>query len=139
MIDTTAYLRCQDMIHRFWNALDYRRLDEILLRLTPDARWQRERWYEGETDIRAALLARPADLRIRHVVTNLILDEDGEGYAARLLMVPQMAMAAASEPAPVGAEPMATVADLMMRIVERDGELLIREIAFEAVFCAKAG
>nr|WP_087575621.1 nuclear transport factor 2 family protein [Sphingomonas sp. CDS-1] len=138
MIDAIAYLRCQDLIYRLWNALDHRRLDDVMSRLTPDARWQRERWYEGEADIRAALNARPADLRIRHALTNLIVDAEGDGYRTRFLMVPQMAMASAGQDAPFEAEPMATVADMIVRIVRRDEEWLVSEIAFDAVFQAKA-
>lgn len=138
MIEATAYLCCQDLIYRLWNALDHRRIEDVMSRLTPDARWQRERWYEGEAAIRAALNARPANLRIRHALTNLIVDADGDGYRARFLMVPQMAMASEGQDAPFEAEPMATVADMTVRIVRKDEDWRVSEIAFDSVFQTKA-
>jgi hypothetical protein len=132
--DAAAHLRCQDLVHRLWNALDHRRLDEVMSLMTPDARWQRDRWYEGADAIRAALEARPADRTIRHVVTNLIVDADGAGFQVRMLLIPQMAKVAEGMSAPFKASPMASVADLKVRITAVGEALKVSEISFEPVF-----
>lgn len=138
MTDTSLQFRCQDLIYRFWHALDHRRIEEVMSYLTPDARWQRERWCEGEADIRAALEARPPELRIRHVITNIHIDEVPGGFLARLLMVPQFAMAYNEDKAPFEAPPLAMIGDLTVKIENTDCALAISEIACSPVFQAAA-
>lgn len=134
VIDPTAYFQCQTLIHRLWNALDHRKVDEVMACLTDDARWQREMWFEGQSAIRAALLARPKEVVIRHAFTNLIVDRDDMGFAARCLMLAQMTKVSGDSAPPFKAPPLAVVADLHVRIRQVDGEWKAHEISFDPVF-----
>lgn len=137
-VDADIYHRCQDLLFRLWNALDHRRIDDIMSCLTVDARWQRERWYEGASAIRAALLARPDDLVIRHAFTNLIVDADVSGFKARMLLLAQMATRA-DQSQPFKASPLAIMADLRVTITQVGDDLKVSEISFDPVFQMAGG
>ncbi len=54
--------------------LDNRRYDALAGMFTPDGRWLRQgRWFEGREAILGALAARPAGMRVRHVMSNILV------------------------------------------------------------------
>lgn len=58
-------------LHRFFHHLDERRYDDMLDLFTDDCRWLRQgQWLEGRPAVREALLARPAGIDTRHVMSN---------------------------------------------------------------------
>ncbi len=58
-------------LHAFISHLDERRYDELLAAFAPQGRWLRQgRWLEGRDAILQALQARPAGMRVRHVMSN---------------------------------------------------------------------
>lgn len=58
-------------LHRFFHHLDERRYDDMLDLFTEDCRWLRQgQWLEGRATVRDALMARPADVDTRHVMSN---------------------------------------------------------------------
>ena len=70
-------------LHAFFESLDENRYEALLASFAPDARWLRQgRWLEGHAAIRAALQARPATTRVRHVISNLQVEAEQDGEVA---------------------------------------------------------
>lgn len=64
-------------LHAFFSDLDERRYDEVVERFLPEGRWLRQgRWLEGRSAVRAALDARAASIKVRHVITNVVVRAD---------------------------------------------------------------
>jgi hypothetical protein len=62
--------------------LDNRRYDEVTSLFTPTGRWLRQgRWFEGRQDILSALKSRPKDMRVRHVLINILVTGFSEAQA----------------------------------------------------------
>ena len=69
-------------LHAFFNYLDNRRYDDLLGLFLPQGRWLRQgRWLEGHAAIRAALDTRPASMRVRHMISNIVVAQDASGEA----------------------------------------------------------
>lgn len=61
-------------LHTFFNYLDERRYDELASMFLPDGRWLRQgRWLDGRDSILDALRARPASMRVRHLISNTVV------------------------------------------------------------------
>lgn len=62
-------------LHAFFNHLDERRYDDLAAMFLPDGRWLRQgRWLDGPEAILDALRARPATMRVRHMVSNVVVN-----------------------------------------------------------------
>lgn len=60
-------------LHVFFSHLDERRYDALAAMFLPQGRWLRQgQWLEGQGAILAALQARPATMRVRHLVSNVV-------------------------------------------------------------------
>lgn len=71
-------------LHAFFSHLDERRYDALVAMFLPQGRWLRQgRWLAGHAAIRAALDARPASMRVRHVISNVLV-LPGEGADVRV-------------------------------------------------------
>ena len=69
-------------LHALCNHLDNRRYNDVLSLFLPQGRWLRQgRWLEGHVAIRAALDARPASMRVRHVISNIVVAQEISGEA----------------------------------------------------------
>lgn len=69
-------------LHAFFHHLDERRYAELVALFTPDGRWLRQgQWLDGRAAVRAALDARPAAQRARHVITNAYVASNNDGEA----------------------------------------------------------
>ena len=76
LVETTQRL------HAFFHHLDERRYAEMVEMFTIDGRWLRQgRWSNGRAEVRAALEARPAGQRVRHVITNTHVSAEGSDEA----------------------------------------------------------
>lgn len=122
----------QDIL-RFWRHLDRRDYAAIIEMLTPDCRWLREAWIEGHPAIAESLSRRPEDLVTRHVVTNMIVEEQGGD-----LLVSHLVTTFAGR-GPAGGGPLPTaapalVAEVGMTIVQREGRRRISRIEPEIAF-----
>jgi hypothetical protein len=122
----------QDVL-RFWRDLDQRDYPAMLTALAPDCRWLREEWIEGAIAIEESLMKRPADLLTRHLVTNIITDEDDRGVTVSHL-VTTFAGKGSIETGPLPSAVPALVANIEMTIVRRDGRWLISRIEPTIVF-----
>lgn len=61
-------------LHAFFQLLDERRYEDLSTLFLPEGRWLRQgRWLEGRGAILAALQARPAGMRVRHLLSNVIV------------------------------------------------------------------
>ena len=61
-------------LHAFIAHLDNRRYDDMANLFLPQGRWLRQgRWLEGREAILGALGARPASMKVRHVITNILV------------------------------------------------------------------
>lgn len=62
--------------------LDNRRYEALADLFTPAGRWLRQgRWFEGRQAILGALESRPKDMRVRHVLTNILVTDFADGEA----------------------------------------------------------
>lgn len=69
-------------LHLFFQHLDERRYDELAAMFLPQGRWLRQgRWVEGRPAILSALAARPASMRVRHILSNIIVTSRAAGEA----------------------------------------------------------
>ena len=75
--DTLAQLT-----YRFFYYLDERRYADLLALMNPDAVWDRQgKRLRGHKEILAALEGRSPTQRIRHVITNALIDASADGSA----------------------------------------------------------
>jgi hypothetical protein len=60
-------------LHAFYSHLDERRYEELAAMFLPEGRWLRQgQWLEGRDAILAALRDRPATMRVRHIISNVV-------------------------------------------------------------------
>jgi len=79
MTSDSIYFACQDVIVRAFRALDAREYDILADLFAHDGVWYRlDQALTGPEAVRAAMAGRPADLTTQHLVSNLVIDEDGE-------------------------------------------------------------
>lgn len=77
-----AIVQLTQRLHAFFGHLDERRYEPLVGMFLPEARWLRQgRWLEGRPAILAALHERPADMRVRHVASNVLV-RGGQGDEA---------------------------------------------------------
>lgn len=70
---TEEVVQLTQQLHAFFRHLDDRRYDELSAMFLPDGRWLRQgQWLDGRDAILAALRARPANVRVRHLVSNVV-------------------------------------------------------------------
>ncbi|MBD3759636.1 nuclear transport factor 2 family protein [Rhizorhabdus sp.] len=135
MVDPLLYVRCQQLLAEFWSAMDNRRTDELMSLVADNIRWQREKMYEGRENVRAAIEARPGNLQIRHLISNLTIARIGAGQLeAKFLLSPVFAMAKDGASAPYPSEPVLRIAEFKVGISETAEALSINSILFEMLF-----
>lgn len=78
-LDQSDVLACTNVLLKFFRDLDELNYDECLKAFVPDAKWERKgELLSGHADIRATLEARPADLIICHLISNIEIDAVAE-------------------------------------------------------------
>lgn len=101
MIDAASFAEVSQLIHEFWSNLDRNDYPGVLQCILPDGRWNRAgRWREGHDDIALALEERPAGLFVRHLVSTLRADREGEDIVCRFYLVAFSSRAADESPPP---------------------------------------
>lgn len=61
-------------LNTFFGHLDERRYEELAAMFPPGGRWLRQgKWLEGRAAILAAMNARSASVRVRHIISNVIV------------------------------------------------------------------
>lgn len=69
-------------LHAFFSHLDERRYEELAAMFLPEGRWLRQgQWLEGRDAILAAMRARPATTRVRHIISNVVAIPRSTGEA----------------------------------------------------------
>ncbi len=69
---TADIVQLTQRLHAFFSHLDERRYEALVGMFLPDGRWLRQGlWFEGREAIVQALRARPATLRVRHIISNV--------------------------------------------------------------------
>jgi hypothetical protein len=77
---TSSFSDLQQLVHRFYYYLDERRYQDLVDLMRRDAVWHRQgKILRGREEVMAALNQRPASQVIRHVITNMFLDQESEG------------------------------------------------------------
>ncbi len=72
--DEAETVQLTHRLHVFFNLLDERRYDELADLFIPQGRWLRQgHWLDGRGAILEALRGRPASMRVRHVISNVIV------------------------------------------------------------------
>ena len=63
-------------LNAFFSHLDNRRYADVLNLFLPQGRWLRQaRWLDGREAIFTALEARPASMKVRHVISNIVVTQ----------------------------------------------------------------
>lgn len=110
-----------DLIHRFFRALDLREYDMLIQLIAADGVWKRQGRDLTRQTIQAAMAERSATMVIRHVVTNLIVDE-GERAEASFLLTVYRADAGVAASGPLPLEGPVQISDCTATLVqEADG------------------
>lgn len=61
-------------LNALFSHLDERRYEELACMFLPDGRWLRQgQWLEGREAILGAMSARPTTMRVRHVISNVVV------------------------------------------------------------------
>ena len=61
-------------LNAFFSHLDERRYEELAAIFLPDGRWLRQgHWLDGRDPILVAMKARPATMRVRHIISNVVV------------------------------------------------------------------
>jgi hypothetical protein len=72
----------EQQLVRFFHFLDARRYDRLLDLMTPDAYWLRQgQPHRGREQALQTLQGRPAGMRVRHAVSNVVCDDDERNAA----------------------------------------------------------
>ena len=80
ILDTIDHVECARTIARFFRALDTGDHEQLVLQMCPAGVWFRKgERLAGRAAILAALRSRPADRLTRHLATNILSTEHGEG------------------------------------------------------------
>jgi len=119
---------------RFWSAMDQSDYDAIIDSLTGNCRWLRSGWCEGHEAIRASLDERPANLVSRHLVNNLVIEPDGNGYDCRYTLIIFGAQRETVDDRGPYVTSGARVADYRAILVGEGGSWKVAEIQPELVF-----
>jgi hypothetical protein len=87
-IDAHEVVRLTQQLYALISHLDERRYEEIAGMFVPQGRWLRQgRWLEGREAILAGLRARPSEMRVRHVFSNVwVTAIDGDEARAEATM-----------------------------------------------------
>lgn len=79
---TDDIVELTQQLHAFIGHLDERRYDALARMFVPQGRWLRQgRWLEGREAILDAMAARPATMRVRHIISNVQVAMEGENAA----------------------------------------------------------
>ena len=71
---TSDVVQLTQRLHAFFSHLDERRYEDLAAMFLPQGRWLRQgRWVEGRAGVVQALQARPASLRVRHLLSNVLV------------------------------------------------------------------
>lgn len=81
-VPSDEVVQLSQCLHALIAHLDSRRYEAVAALFTPAGRWLRQgRWLEGRQAILNALESRPKDMRVRHVLTNILVTELTHGKA----------------------------------------------------------
>jgi hypothetical protein len=127
-------LALEQLVFRFWRALDHRNYGEMLNMMAEECRWVRGRVLEGKAQIGHELEARPSDMDIRHLVSNFVTDELDDRLAARYTIVAFSAKRLAGQEGPLKSRPPTLLADIDMRFSRAGEGFLILNIEPVVVF-----
>lgn len=79
---TSDIVELTQLLYAFVSHLDERRYDALAGMFAPEGRWLRQgQWLEGRQAVLEALHARPATMRVRHIVSNVLVSTDADGSA----------------------------------------------------------
>ena len=122
-----------DKVHQFWRALDMRDYDTLISLVAEDCTWQREMLVQGRDAIRQELQARPSGLLTRHLISNLVISDDGEP-AADFVITTFGTMADAEQAGPPDCGGPALIADVRMRFAALGDQHFIAGISNQIIF-----
>lgn len=108
--------------------------DSIVEALTKNCCWLRAGWCEGREAIRTSLGLRPELLVSRHLVSNLVIEPNGDGYICRYSLIIFGAQRRATDDRGPYVTSGARVADYRTIVVAEGGEWKVAEIQPELVF-----
>jgi hypothetical protein len=95
---------CSQTVLRLFGAMDALRYDDVAAAFTPDGVWHRAgKALRGRAAIVAAMNERPSDRRVRHVITNVVVDVHDESTASGMCYVTAYAGPLSDEAAVVNA------------------------------------
>jgi hypothetical protein len=95
---------CSQTVLRLFDAMDALRYDDVAAAFTPDGVWHRAgKALRGREAIIAAMNERPRDRRVRHVITNVLVDVHDESNASGRCYVTAYAGPLSAEPALINA------------------------------------
>jgi hypothetical protein len=139
MVAPETYVGAAIAANAIWTLLDQRRYEDILPYLTPDCAWERtEGWRYGHEQLRAAFLARPADLLSRHVVTNFTAEQADDGsLKGRCYVIAYFARTEAHDATQLMDQPY-IFGDVDLEFVQSDHRILISKISVHQTFAIEA-
>jgi hypothetical protein len=100
----TAAWDCSQTVLRLFDAMDALRYDDVAAAFTPDGVWHRAgKALRGREAIVAAMHERPSDRRVRHVITNVLVEVHNDATASGSCYVTAYAGPLSDEPAVINA------------------------------------
>lgn len=127
-MDSSSVIAVGQFVNRFWATLDRRDYPAVLDLLAPDCRWLREGWIEGQAAIAGSLDLRPPAIFVRHLVSNLVVDRQGDGWTATYFVLAFIGSRLPGSDTVLPSRPPALMADMRMALAGPPDRLRVTEI-----------
>lgn len=119
MIDPMVYVTILQQTHELWRAVEHFEYDKVMALLTPDCRWKREgKWFEGIENIRASMEGRSTARLVRHILSDFVMERDGDGVVSRYLLAGVHSGGAPEKAPPYSTTNLRRIGDCADRLVE---------------------
>jgi hypothetical protein len=128
------HVAIQSLVNRLWNRLDRRDYEAVVQCFLPEGRWFRGQWCEGREAIMASLMQRPDNLVVRHLITNLELEEQQGDYHIFLFATAIARYVTAEERPPYALERISLLAEMTGKVRFVEGLPFIQELRARSIF-----
>jgi hypothetical protein len=134
MTSSSIRFDVQQLIFKYWNALDRRDYPKLLSLLTDDVDWRLSSNRSGRQAVAEALDERAPNLVVRHLIDNLVVEDSEDGYEAVFVLTAFAHFAGPAEAGPYPTAPPGVLCDITASVASTPEGLRIRRMVSSDVF-----
>ena len=131
------YPAVQQLIYGYWNAMDRRDYPAVLDCLTDDVEWRASSSCEGRAAVAKALEQRPANLVVRHFISNLVVEGGDDRREAFFLIAAFARVVDDGDVAPYPTDAPQVIGDVRATVVATPHGPKIAKLAASVIFRAE--